>query len=142
MKIKRAFDHNFPAPKYESAGAAGIDLYYAGKDTYILYPGEARWLPTGWRFEIPSGCVGLVRDRSGWALAATTRAGVIDPDYRGEVKVCLRNETALGTYPLTIKPGDRIAQLIILPFISAVIDEATELSPTIRGENGFGSTGL
>lgn len=141
MKIKRAFEHDFPVPKYESAGAAGIDLYYAGDCDIFLYPGEARWVPTGWCFEIPPGYVGLVRDRSGWALTVTTRAGVIDPDYRGEVKVCLRNETPMGTYRTAIKPGDRIAQLLIIPVFQVSIKEG-ELSYTARGTNGFGSTGL
>ena len=92
--------------------------------------------------EIPTGYVGLVFARSGLAtkraLAPANKVGVIDSDYRGEIMVALHNH---GSEPKTIENGERIAQIVLVPYIAADFDEVDELSDTVRGEGGFGSTG-
>ena len=99
-------------------------------------------LPTGIAVELPAGTVGLVFARSGLAskrfLAPANKVGVIDCDYRGEIKVALFNH---GKCDQTVEPGERIAQLVVVPYITAEFEEAQELSDTVRGEGGFGSTG-
>lgn len=143
---QRIGDHPLPMPAPATDGAAGYDLAWSGADhhpgdlhTTILQPGEARYLNTGWAVAIPPGYVGLIRDRSGMAKRAlTTRAGVIDSDYRGEIRVMLRNE---GQTWAEIPPGTRIAQMLIIPCHTAPGREVATLDDTARGTNGFGSTG-
>ena len=124
-------------PAYGSPGAAGADLR-ASQDV-VLQPGERAAVPTGLRLEIPPGHVGLVWPRSGLAVnhGVDTLAGVIDSDYRGEVRVVLVNH---GQAPVTLKSGDRVAQLLIQPVVRAVFVEGAP-AETERGEGGFGSTG-
>jgi dUTP pyrophosphatase len=130
------------APKYMSAGAAGLDLASAA-DAPITVPAGGRVaVPTGLAFEIPHGYEGQVRPRSGLArkhgVTLTNAPGTIDSDYRGEVQVLLVN---LGDAPHVVQPGDRIAQLVIAPVVLADLEEADALGDTARGAGGFGHTG-
>lgn len=127
-------------PAYGSPYSAGADLYAA--EGAEIPAGETRFIPTGIAIELPAGTVGLVYARSGLAckqdLAPANKVGVIDCDYRGEVIVALHNH---GRETRTVSAGDRIAQLVIAPCYAAEFSEAQELSETVRGEGGFGSTG-
>lgn len=131
-----------PLPTAASAGAAGLDLR-AAVDTALEIP-PAAWsaVPTGLVVEIPTGFEGQVRPRSGLArrhgLTLLNSPGTIDSDYRGEVQVLLVN---LGSLPVTIERGERIAQLVIAPVQAATMVEVAETSPTSRGGGGFGSSG-
>jgi dUTP pyrophosphatase len=130
------------APRYMSAGAAGLDLASAADEAITLAPGARAAVPTGLAFEIPHGYEGQVRPRSGLArkhgVTLTNAPGTIDSDYRGEVQVLLVN---LGDAPHVIEPGDRIAQLVIAPVSIAALEEAEALGETKRGDGGFGHTG-
>ena len=132
-----------PLPDYATAGAAGADLCAAVEDDLVLEPGERAAVPTGLVVEIPMGFEGQVRPRSGLAirhgLTVVNAPGTIDSDYRGELKVLMVN---LGSAPVTIARGERIAQLVIAPVTRAVFVESAELSPSERGDGGFGSTGV
>ena len=130
-------------PTYASAGAAGADLCaLPAGEAVTVEPGMTVFLHTGLSVAIPEGYVGLVCARSGMAckrgLAPANKVGVIDSDYRGEIMVALHNH---GETPQTVDPGDRIAQLLILPVITADFAEAMTLDDTVRGAGGFGSTG-
>lgn len=130
-------------PRYGSACAAGADLFACTDgESVTVAPGETAFVGTGIALEIPDGFVGLVYARSGIAckrgLAPANKVGVIDSDYRGEVKVALHNHSAS---PASIDDGERIAQLVIAPYLTADFEEASELGDTVRGEGGFGSTG-
>ena len=128
------------APKRGSTGAAGWDIY-SPYETYIL-PGTYKTVPTGIAMEIPEGYFGAIYPRSGLAskkgLRLSNCVGVIDEDYRGEVGVPLYNDSPETQY---IQAGERIAQLIIQPYMTIEFSEVEELSDTTRGEGGFGSTG-
>jgi dUTP pyrophosphatase len=128
-------------PRYMTAGAAGMDLVAVGEEL-VLAPGGRAGVPTGWAVELPVGYEGQVRPRSGLALRSAVTVlnapGTIDSDYRGELTVLLVN---LGAEPHLIRPGDRIAQLVVAPVVQAVVEEAEALSDTARGEGGFGHTG-
>ena len=127
-------------PVYGSEFAAGADLY-ASEGTEIP-AGETRFVHTGIAVELPAGTVGLVYARSGLAckqdLAPANKVGVIDCDYRGEVMVALHNHSGEAQ---TVAVGERVAQLVITPYITAEFIEKDELSDTVRGSGGFGSTG-
>ncbi len=129
-------------PKRGSDYAAGYDLCAAIAEEWNLLPHETKLVPTGLAVAIPSGYFGGVFARSGLAskegLRPANCVGVIDADYRGEVMVSLHND---GEQMKTIVPGQRIAQLVILPFLEAVFQEEDELTETNRGDAGFGSTG-
>lgn len=128
------------SPKRESKGAAGYDLY-ANLDAPIEIDVLGKELiPTGISMMIPKGTVGLIWSRSGWSVNddCEVGAGVIDEDYRGEVKVVLRN---LGRKRKRVEPGDRIAQLLIQKIDHPEVIEVDNLEETERGEGGFGSTG-
>jgi dUTP pyrophosphatase len=126
-------------PRRGSDDAAGLDLFAAVETTLTIAPHGTALVPTGFAVQIPAGYVGLVKDRSSLALAGLrTSAGVIDADYRGEVKVVLTNVAAS---PCRVEPGMRIAQMIVLPHAVPRLVETDALSPTARGEGGFGSTG-
>lgn len=130
------------APSYGSNYAAGADLYAATSECLTIKHGETVLVGTGIATEIPEGYVGLVFARSGLAtkkgLAPANKVGVIDSDYRGEIKVALHNHSSIDQ---TIDAGERIAQLVIMPYVHANFEFAYELSVTERGEGGFGSTG-
>jgi len=133
---------NAKLPTYGSEFAAGADLYACLEEAVTIEPHETKLIPTGLAMEIPAGWAGLVYARSGLAmkrhLAPANKVGVIDPDYRGELMVALHNH---GTVPQTIEAGERIAQLVLTPYLTAQFFEAEDLSDTVRGEGGFGSTG-
>ncbi|MCD8201020.1 MAG: dUTP diphosphatase [Clostridia bacterium] len=133
-------------PKYGSAYAAGADLYACldrdVETTETIPAGETRMIPTGIALALPEGYAGLIYARSGLAsksgLAPANKVGVVDCDYRGEVIVALHNHSKETQ---TVSNGDRIAQLVITPYITAVFDEVEKLPETERGTGGFGSTG-
>jgi len=125
-------------PRYTSEGAAGADLQ--ASEALVIAPGERAAVPTAIRVELPPGHVGLVWPRSGLAVkhGIDTLAGVIDSDYRGEVRVVLINH---GAETFTIAPGDRVAQLLVQRVERVRYTPAGALEATRRGEGGFGSTG-
>ncbi len=129
-------------PTMGSKFAAGADLYSAEDADVVIEPSETKFIGTGLAMEIPEGYVGLVYARSGLAckrgLAPANKVGVVDSDYRGEIKVALHNH---GKEAQTVEKGERIAQMVIAPYLSVNYEEADELSETERGEGGFGSTG-
>ena len=141
VKIKKLRD-NAQMPTYGSDFAAGADIYAALDEAVTIAPGETKFIPTGLAFQIPEGYAGFMYARSGLAskrgLAPANKVGVIDADYRGEVMVALHNH---GTEAQTVEAGERISQMIIAPFITAEYIFSDELTDTVRGEGGFGSTG-
>lgn len=142
VKIQRLRASAMPLPRYHSEHAAGVDLVADVEADQILQPLQRAAVPTGIALEIPPGFEGQVRARSGRALseglALVNSPGTIDADYRGEVRVIVIN---LGAAPLTIRRGDRIAQLVFAPVARAEIVEALSLSESPRGGGGFGHTG-
>lgn len=143
MKVRiKKLNERAVIPTYGSAGSAGGDLYSAEENDITVASGQTACIGTGLAVEIPQGLVGLVYARSGLAckkgLAPANKVGVIDSDYRGEIKVALYNH---GKEPQTVAKGERIAQLVIAPFVFAEYEETDDLSDTARGEGGFGSTG-
>lgn len=141
VNVKKLRD-NARLPVYGTAESAGADLCACLDAPVTLAPGETRLIPIGIAMEIPTGYVGLVFARSGLAtkrhLAPANKVGVVDSDYRGEFFVPLRNQ---GSTPQTIEDGERIAQMILTPYLTADFVEAEALSDTARGQGGFGSTG-
>lgn len=142
LKVKK-LDEKAILPRYGSEHAAAADLFCLTDDDEILISPETTvFLHTGIAMEIPEGMVGLIYARSGLGtkqgLAPANKVGVIDSDYRGEIIVALHNHSGEDR---RVYNGDRIAQIIITPYIHADFEEASELSPTGRGEGGFGSTG-
>src|SRR5580704_2940635 len=139
IKVRR-LNSEAQIPRYAHAGLFGdlaADLYAVAGTT--LVEGETTAVATGIAMEFPATHGALVEDRSGLAVrGVTTLAGVIDPGYRGEIKVVMTN---LSAAPMEIKAGDRIAQLRIVRRIEAEFDEVNELAEAARGANGFGSTG-
>ncbi len=131
-----------PLPRYESDGAAGMDLRAAIAEPLILAPLSRVRVPTGLSFAIPAHFEGQVRPRSGLAarsgVTVLNSPGTIDSDYRGEVQVVLIN---LGDAPVTIAPLERIAQLVIAPVARADLVSVDMLDATVRGSGGYGSTG-
>jgi dUTP pyrophosphatase len=131
-----------PLPAYATADAAGVDLAAALEAPLTLAPGERKDVPTGIALALPAGWEGQVRPRSGLALrhgiTILNSPGTIDADYRGEIHIILAN---LGSVPVTIARGERIAQLVIAPVSRAVWEEVADLPVTRRGSGGFGSTG-
>ncbi len=141
VNVKK-LDENAVLPTYASAYSAGADLYALTDEELVFAPGETKLVKTGLAMEIPEGYAGLIYARSGLAskrgLAPANKVGVIDSDYRGEVMVALHNHSAIEQ---KIAPKERIAQLVIAPFLKAEFLAADTLSDTVRGEGGFGSTG-
>lgn len=129
-------------PTYGSEFAAGADLYACISEPIIIQPGETAFIPTGLAMELPIGYAGLIYARSGLAckkgLAPANKVGVIDSDYRGEVMVALHNHS---NQMVEVAIGERIAQLVITPYIAAVFNTVDNLDETTRGAGGFGSTG-
>ncbi len=146
MKVKvKKLPHFYglELPFYATSHAVGMDLLAAIEEDITVKPMQRVVVPTGICVEIPDGYELQVRPRSGLALkhgvTVLNSPGTIDPDYRGEIKVILIN---LGEKDFTIKRGDRIAQMVLCPIVRFEWEEVQELSPTLRGESGFGSTGL
>ena len=135
-------DSRAVAPAYGSASAAGADLYAVADTPITIDAGQTVLVHTGLAVEIPEGFVGLVCARSGLAtkqgLAPANKVGVIDADYRGEVMVALHNHSGEAR---TIDHGERIAQLVLVPYLTAAYEQADSLTDTVRGDGGFGSTG-
>lgn len=129
-------------PTYGSEFSAGADLYACEGGEITIESGETKLIHTGLAMEIPEGYAGLIYARSGIAtkrgLAPANKVGVIDSDYRGEIMVSLYNHSATAQ---TIADGERIAQLVITPFLKVEYSETDNLSDTERGSGGFGSTG-
>ncbi len=142
VKFKRLRAHRLPLPSYQSEHAAGMDLMANVEAPFTMSPMVRVAVPTGFAVEIPPGFEGQVRPRSGRAfkegLTVVNAPGTIDADYRGEIQVLLVN---LGSDPVEINPGDRIAQLVIAPVSKAQVQEVDELENTSRGSGGFGHTG-
>ena len=138
----KLLDPRAKMPSYGSADAAGADLYAVTDGPVTIAPGQTVLIHTGLSLAIPQGFVGLVYARSGLAtkqgLAPANKVGVIDADYRGELMVALHNHSGEMR---TGEHGDRIAQLVITPYLTAQFTQQEELDDTVRGEGGFGSTG-
>jgi dUTP pyrophosphatase len=143
LKVKR-LDNNpdLPLPSYESGGSSGLDLRAAVVKEVTLRPGEIMLIPTGLSISLPKGYEAQIRPRSGLALryglGLVNSPGTIDADYRGEVGVIAIN---WGKKPLTIRRGERIAQVVISKVSRARVEEVDELDATKRGKGGFGHSG-
>ncbi|MCR5781645.1 MAG: dUTP diphosphatase [Clostridia bacterium] len=144
MKIKYKCLRDSAAPPFRAtSGSAGADLCAATDAPVTIRPHTAEHIPTGLAIELPSDdCAAFVFARSGLSrkhgIAPVNCVGVIDSDYRGEIIVALVNQF---DEPYTVMPGERVAQLVVMPVINAEFEKADELSDTERGAGGFGSTG-
>lgn len=143
VKIKKLEHFKGDLPQYQSAGASGFDVRAQLIEPLTILPGTRAMVPTGLSFEIPLGYEIQARPRSGLAakngLTVLNTPGTIDADYRGEVKIILIN---LGQEAMVINDQDRCAQLVIAPVLQAEFVLSDELSETVRGAGGFGSTGV
>lgn len=141
MKIKIINKSNHPLPKYQTELSAGMDLYANIEENITLKSLERKLIPTGLFLELPAGVEAQIRPRSGLALkngvTVLNSPGTIDADYRGEIGVILVN---LSAEEFTVANGDRIAQMVIAKYETAVLEEVTILGETTRGAGGFGST--
>jgi dUTP pyrophosphatase len=140
-RVRPERDADIPLPRAMTPLAAGVDLPAAVPESVALAPGERRAVPTGFAIAFPPGYEGQVRPRSGLALrdglTVANAPGTIDADYRGEVQVILIN---LGDKPVTIRRGDRVAQLVVAPVVRPVWEEVETLPESERGGGGFGHT--
>ncbi|MGO8969555.1 MAG: dUTP diphosphatase [Myxococcaceae bacterium] len=145
VQVQRVRSHAepLPLPRYQTDGAAGLDLLADIDGEWTLAPLERRAVPTGLSIAIPDGFEAQVRPRSGLALrhgvTCLNSPGTIDSDYRGEVQVILAN---LSGTPFSLRRGERIAQLVMAPVVRAALVEVEVLPATTRGSGGFGSTGV
>ena len=146
MKAKINFkklDSRAVMPTYGSEYSAGADLYAVCDSDISIKPNETVLIHTGLSIEIPEGYGGFIYARSGLAskkgVAPANKVGVIDSDYRGEVMVALHNHSLIEQ---SVSDGERIAQIVIAPFLKAQFNETDELTDTVRGVGGFGSTGI
>ncbi len=141
INIKK-LNSNATIPTYGTEFSAGADLYACLENPITIEPGKTEFIHTGIALEIPEGYAGLVYARSGLSckkgLAPANKVGVIDADYRGEIMVALHNHSDEA---VTLENSERVAQLVITPFLGAIFNEVDELSDTVRGVGGFGSTG-
>ena len=141
LKIQK-LAHNKVLPEYKTSGAAGMDLCAAIEEPVTLKPLERTLIPTGLKIELEHGYEAQIRPRSGMSIkhgiTLINCVGTIDEDYRGEVCVAVVN---LSNDTYTIEPGERIAQMVIAKYEQAQIEVVAELTDTVRGEGGFGSTG-
>ena len=141
VKIKK-LNEKAILPTYGSPYAAGADLYACIDEDVTIEPHKTVLIKTGLSMEIPVGFAAFIYARSGLAskrgLAPANKVGVVDCDYRGEVMVALHNHSDIAQ---TVAVGERVAQLVIAPYYTADFEECDELSDTVRGEGGFGSTG-
>ena len=140
--IKR-FSKEVSMPKYETAGASGMDISANNNENINILPGEKALIPTGFSLSIPKGFEIQIRPRSGLAIkkgiSVLNTPGTIDADYRGEIKVILIN---LSKDIFVVEKGLRIAQMVVSPVVQAALEEVEDLSETTRGLSGFGSTGI
>ena len=141
VKIKK-LNEKAIIPTYGSPYAAGADLYACLETDIVIEPGKTSFIKTGLALELPVGLAAFIYARSGLAckrgLAPANKVGVVDCDYRGEVTVALHNHS---TEAQTVAVGERVAQMVIAPYFTADFELCDELSDTVRGEGGFGSTG-
>ncbi len=141
LKIQR-LPHNVDVPEYKTEGAAGMDLCAAIAEPLVLKPLERKLIPTGMKIELEHGYEAQIRPRSGLSIkhgiSLINCVGTIDEDYRGEVCIPLVN---LSSQTYVIQPGERVAQMVIARYEQAKIEVVTELTETVRGAGGFGSTG-
>ncbi len=141
VNIKK-LNKNATVPTYGSQFSAGADLYACNEEPIVIKPHQTVLVKTGIALEIPEGYAGLIYARSGIAskrgLAPANKVGVVDSDYRGEVMVALHNHSSIVQ---EIEPNERIAQVVVTPFLKVDFCETDELTDTARGEGGFGSTG-
>lgn len=142
IKIKKLHDKAV-VPSYGTTFSAGADLYASLQEAVVIEPGDTFLVHTGIAMEIPEGYAGLIYARSGLAtkkgLAPANKVGVIDADYRGEIMIPLHNHSKKAA---VIEDGERIAQIVITPFLTAEFIETEALEETERGTGGFGSTGI
>jgi len=143
MKVNiKKLDERAVIPTFGSEFSAGADLYAVCDSDVTVNPSKTVLIHTGLSMEIPEGYAGLIYARSGLAskkgLAPANKVGVVDADYRGEVMVALHNH---GSTAQTVSNGERIAQLVVTPFLKVEFEVKDELSDTVRGKGGFGSTG-
>jgi dUTP pyrophosphatase len=143
VKVKRLGNNaDLPLPSYQSDGSSGLDLRAAVNKDLTLQPGDIKLIPTGLSISLPEGYEAQIRPRSGLALryglGFVNAPGTIDADYRGEIGVIAIN---WGKKALTIKRGERIAQMVIHTVSRAIVEEVNELDTTQRGEGGFGHSG-
>lgn len=143
MKVRiKKLNENAIVPTYGTEFSAGADLYARLDEAVAIGAGQTKFISTGLAVEIPVGYVGLVYARSGLAskkgLAPANKVGVIDSDYRGEIMVALYNQSSEERI---VEDGERIAQMVIAPYIKADFEVSETLDDTARGEGGFGSTG-
>lgn len=138
----KKIDPRATVPTYGSELAAGADLRAILDEPILIKPGETVFLHTGLAIALPEGYVGLIYARSGIAckrgLAPANKTGVVDADFRGEIMVALHNHS---TSEQTVEPNERIAQMVITPFLHCEYEEVNDLDDTSRGNGGFGSTG-
>ena len=142
LKIKKLHE-GATIPHRATPGSAGMDLYACIEEPITIFPNQLVTVPTGIAIALPdSGCVALIFARSGLGvkhgISLSNGVGVIDSDYRGEIKVGLCN---LGNEPYTISPNERVAQLVVTPVLPLPVEETDSLDETERGSGGFGSTG-
>ena len=141
MNIKK-MKENATIPTYATKYSAGADLYACIEESIIIKPFETKMIHTGICMEIPDGLVGLIYARSGMAfkkgLAPANKVGVIDSDYRGEIMVAMYNQS---DKEVVIEDKDRIAQIVFTPYVMQEFNEVENLSDTVRGDSGYGSTG-
>ena len=141
IRIKKLHP-NAVIPTYGSTEAAGADIYACLEAAVAIPAGKTVFIPTGLAMEVPRGCAGLIYARSSMGskrgLAPANKVGVIDSDYRGEIMVALHNHS---NEDRGVAEGDRVAQLVIVPYLFADFEECDELCDTQRGTGGFGSTG-
>ena len=141
VKIKK-LNSKVKVPKYKTDGSSGVDLEAFIENPIIVEPNSSKLIPTGISLSIPQECEVQVRPRSGLAaessISVLNTPGTIDSDYRGEIKVILFNH---GNEQFVVKNGDRIAQMVLVPVFKFQFEEVSELTQTIRGSGGFGSTG-
>ena len=142
VHVKIVNQSHHPLPEYATPGSAGIDLRAFLKTKIELLPGTRVLIPTGLKISLPPGMEAQIRPRSGWALkygiTVLNSPGTIDSDYRGEIMVLLIHH---GESAFEIQDGDRIAQLVIAPYVRAIWETSTSLDQTDRAAGGFGSTG-
>ena len=141
VRIKK-LRSNAVVPTYGTPFSAGADMYACLDEPLTIAPGETKMVHMGVAIELPEGYVGLLYGRRGLAtkrgLAPANKVGVIDSDYRGEIRVVLLNH---GKVPQTVENGERVAQFLITPVLTPAYEEVEELTDTNRGTGGFGSTG-
>ena len=140
--LVKKFDKNIKLPTYKTSGSSGMDLMAYIKNKITINPGKIALVPTGIAVAIPENYEIQIRPRSGLAakkgISVLNTPGTVDSDYRGEIKIILIN---LGRKSFIVKSGDRVAQMIVCPVIKGKLQEVKNLPKTVRGKEGFGSTG-